>query len=154
MKKFVFKLERILRIKEHKEHIAKEQYAKVLQQKQLLEKEVDDLYSGIERAIDSDILYESNIVDYNSLSIRDNYIKGLKIKIEQNKTEIERLLPTLEELREALFLATKERKIFTKLREKEHIKYKEEIQLDEIKSIDDSANKAYILSRFGGEDSE
>ena len=150
MKKFVFNLERILRIKEHKEHIAKEQYAKVLQQKQILEKEIEEHYKNIENTINGEIFHENDILDYDSLTIKDNYIKSLNIRIEENIKKIEQIKPILEKLKEELFERTKERKIFTKLKEKDYQKYKEEFKIDEIKSIDDSANKAYILTKFGG----
>jgi len=151
MKKFVFKLERVLRIKEHKEHIAKEQYAKVLQQKLLLEKEIEEFYKNIENTINGEVFHDNEILNYDSLTIKDNYIKGLNIKIKENRERIEQIEPTLEKLKEELFQKTKERKIFTKLKEKDYQKYKEEFKIDEIKSIDDSANKAYILSKFEGE---
>jgi flagellar FliJ protein len=151
MKKFVFKLERILKIKEHEEDIAKEQYAKVLQQKLLLEKEINEFNRDIENTINEESFNENNTLDYNSLTIKDNYIKSLNIKIGENKERIEEIEPNLERLKEELFQRTKDRKIFTKLREKDHQRYKEEIKIDEIKSIDDSANKAYIVNKFRGE---
>ncbi|HOJ63055.1 MAG TPA: flagellar export protein FliJ [Spirochaetota bacterium] len=130
MKKFKFKFDVLLRIKEEKEKKAKERYGFALQKKSALEIENNNLKKEL-------INYENrylkdkksgDILNYNDLFIEDNYGKGIDLRIAENKKRINEIEEELVKLKEELVEAMKERKMFEKLKERKEKAYNKKVK--------------------------
>ncbi|HOV14486.1 MAG TPA: flagellar export protein FliJ [Spirochaetota bacterium] len=141
MKKYSFKLERLLKIKEYKERIAEENYAKELQKKIILEQENINMKKLVEKDIESDFINEKigEKIDINYFHQHERYVRSLELKIEQNKAKIREYEPGIKKLQDELIEATKEKKIMEKLKEKDYEKYKDEKNKYDTKVIDEIA---------------
>ena len=143
MKRFKFKLDRLLMIKEYVEMDAKLKFASELQSKLSLENENSDMKKSILECILNN--YSSyNIGDnlnYNDLLFQEQYINSLIYKIKNNKNKTIEIEKRLIELREALNNAAKEKKKISNLKTKEYKKYKKESKKQDIKNIDEIAGQ-------------
>ncbi|OHD11077.1 MAG: flagellar export protein FliJ [Spirochaetes bacterium GWD1_27_9] len=146
MKKFSFKLEKLLKIKEHKEILAEEAYAKVLQEKVNFEMEnrnmEDAIFSNLETNFNS--FKDGDTIDFHNISMYERYLTALELKIEDNEIKKQELEPKLQKLKENLIQATKEKKTMEKLKEKELSNYKNEKKKHENKIMDEVANTMQI----------
>jgi len=149
MKKFSFKLEKLHKIKEHLEQIAKERYASELQKKIKLDIENQkmdkEIYLSKVREFDSSS--DGQRLDYNTFSFQERYITGLNLKIEENIQKVKEMTPTLEKLKEELTIAMRNRKTMDKLKEKEHEKYRFEFNRYQTKILDDIAGQRQLSHR-------
>ncbi|HPO50899.1 MAG TPA: flagellar FliJ family protein [Spirochaetota bacterium] len=143
MKKYNFKLERLLKIKEYKERLAEEEYSKELQKKIILERENKKMSRFIENSVEEEF-FEAKVgekIDIESFYQHERYIRSLELKTLENNQKKEELEPVIQKLKDKLIDATKEKKIMDKLKEKDFEKYKDErnkqdtIKMDEIASI-------------------
>jgi flagellar protein FliJ len=149
MKKFSFKLEKLLMIKLHNEQIAKEKYAAELQKKVKLELEntkmSEEIYAS---SLDEySEISEGAIYDFNRLQLQERYITGLKLKIEDNERLKLKIEPVLQKLKEELTAAMRERKMLEKLKEKELEKYRDEYNKFQTKVLDDIAGQRLLNRR-------
>ena len=139
MKNFNFKLERLLKIKEHKEKLAKLAYAKVLQKKVLLETENNTLMNEIGASgnvLDKD---PGEAIDYSNIENLERFVIGAEAKIRNNKSDITGLEPELNDLKDKLSEAMKEKKIMEKLKEKKYKRFKDEVKQHETMLLDEVA---------------
>jgi flagellar FliJ protein len=143
MKRFEFKLERILHIKEHLETLAKQKYAVILQKKVSLEVEIREMEASIEQTINS----LGGTAGASSLMMSDSYIRGLEMQIENNHAKINELEEELHARRAELDEAMKERKTMETLRDKSFENYKVEYRKHENSLTDEAANLAVLRKR-------
>jgi flagellar FliJ protein len=149
MKRFKFKLEKLLEIKKDIEFKAKLRYAQVLQKKINIEMENAAMQNSIYETINSDSMHlnSDNVLSYERMAINEKYIRGLEKKIKQNellKLEVEK---ELLKLRDELIEATKEKKKLEQLEKKQFEKYKAEQKKHETKVMDDMAGRFYQRHR-------
>lgn len=150
MKRFQFKLEKVLRIRERAEQEAKLAYAEVLQKKNALELDnknceriIED--TNIER---QEYLSESQIFDFNIFSAFDANVRALLRRQELNNREITELQPLLDEREGALREAMKQRKILEKLKEKAYENFLLEAENEETDMIDEAALNMFTHSNY------
>ncbi len=143
MKRFNFKLEKLLAIREYKELLAKLKYANELQKKLNLENMNINLENSILNSILEDYSKTKNgdVIDYNDILLQENYINNLIKIIKTNENKKKEMLELLEKLKEELNEKIKERKIITKLKEKKHENYKKENKKEEIKRLDEVSDR-------------
>ena len=137
MKRFDFKLEKLLTIREYNELEAKLKYARELQKKLDLEnKNIDMQKSILQSTIDSySNIKNGDIINNEEMTFQENYINNL-IK----------MIKTLSKLKEELTEAMKKRKIITQLKNKKYEKYKKETKKEDIKRLDEIANQLNLFT--------
>ena len=136
MKKFNFRLEKLLMLKEYAEMEAKLKYASVLQKKLDIENENRNIQKSIIKSLSDSYKQtdEGEAINLDLLSIQEEYITNLISKIEINDGKKQDIEKKLTVLREELTFTTKERN-------KSYLKYRKEAKKEEIKEIDDIAGK-------------
>lgn len=143
MKKFNFRLEKLLMLKEYAEMEAKLKYASVLQKKLDIENENRNIQKSIIKSLSDSYKQtdEGEAINLDLLSIQEEYITNLISKIEINDGKKQDIEKKLTVLREELTFTTKERKVMDELKNKSYLKYRKEAKKEEIKEIDDIAGK-------------
>lgn len=150
MKRFQFKLEKVLRIRERAEQEAKLAYAEVLQKKNALELDNRNCERIIEdtNAERQEYLSESQMPDFNVFSAFDANIRALLRRQELNNCEITELQPLLDERENALREAMKQRKVLEKLKEKAYENFLLEVENEETDMIDEAALNMVTHSKY------
>jgi flagellar protein FliJ len=148
MKKFGFKLERLLKIKEHNENLAKEAYGRELQKKISLDIENKQMEDAIlnDNEKNFSMFNKGESISSNVLFMQQDYIDGLIFKIYENNIKKKEMEPNLQKLKEQLMIATREKKTFEKLKEKEFQYYKEDYRKNQTKILDEVSAHRYILN--------
>ena len=135
MKKFNFKFESILNVRNHKVNLAKEDLAKVIKEKV---KRLDTI--SVYKAEINELL-ESKSYDVLFLQSRNNRIEHLKVLIANLNKEIINIEEIENVRRKKLAELLKDEKIMEKLKEKDYEKFKEEYKKFENNFIDEIANQ-------------
>lgn len=146
MKKFNFKLDKLIKIREHQEKIAKDHYFRVLQKKVRMENENTQMAGEIEENLFEESRYfsEKKEFGYQDIFLFEQYRKGLELKINENNIKKEELKPELEKLRQELLIATRKKKVVEKIKEKQFADYKKKMNNFLIKQQDEAASGMYI----------
>lgn len=141
MKKFQFQFERLLKIKEHQEMKAKQEYAAVLQKKISLERENEEMEADIYRYNEAGFnsLEVGGKIDYLTIASQNMFEEGVKVKTAHNNLKKVELNESLGGLKDNLTAAMRERKKLDKLKEKEEAKYKAEYLKHETNMLDESS---------------
>ena len=141
MRRFSFRLERLLNIKKHNEEEAKLRYSKELQKKIALETENRTMKETIQSSLAkvNPEIRPGDKIDIISMNQLEKYITNAEKKIKLNNKKKEELEKKLEVLKLELEKATRERKIIDKLKSRKHENYKKEVKKEEIKYIDEIA---------------
>jgi flagellar FliJ protein len=147
MKKFKYRLETLLKVKSQVEKEKQREHAaalrKVYEQKQHLYK-IDrkhrDNLGRQRQALEEKI----SIVD---MLIYTRYFLKLKRESVAGGELLRGLQRKSEEKRQALITASKERKIYEKLKEKQHKKFSDEIELAEKKELDEIGTNSFSFKR-------
>ncbi|MCK4797188.1 MAG: flagellar FliJ family protein [Spirochaetes bacterium] len=149
MKRFNFKFEKLLMIREYIEMEAKLKYASELQKRINIENENRVMQKSIIENILNDYLSskEGDLIDYNNLFFQEEYINNLTYKIKKNKDLKQEIEIKLKKLREDLLIATKEKKIIAELKNKEYKKYQKVVKKEEIKQLDEVAGQMMVRKK-------
>lgn len=143
MAKFVFKMENILEIKRKLEEQAKIAYAEALaalaEQERILS-ELKDKRHEYEMRLTGEIQSVLKIDDIRTL---DSAIEVMKYKIQVQIGQVEQAKVVVERARVTLHSIVVERKTYEKLKEKAFEEYKQELNLQEKKEIDELVSYTY-----------
>ena len=141
MKRFLFKLEKVLKLRERAEQEAKIAYAEILQQKNAFELDNQDCERIIEETNEERQAYLNmcESPDFRMFSAFDANVRALLRRIELNNREIAELQPILTERENILREAMKQRKILEKLKEKAYEDFLLEMENEETDMIDEAA---------------
>ena len=143
MAKFVFKMENILEIKRKLEEQAKIAYAEALaalaEQERILS-ELKSKRQEYEMRLTGEIQSVLKIDDIRTL---DSAIEVMKYKIQVQIGQVEQAKVVVERARVALHSIVVERKTYEKLKEKAFEEYKQELNLQEKKEIDELVSYTY-----------
>jgi flagellar protein FliJ len=150
MKKFKFRLDKILMIKEFYEIEAKLKYAEVLQKRIELENKNMEMEKSILSSMNE--LYKSkksgDKIDFSELNFQNEYVNNLVNAIQINDRKKKEINVKLDVLKEDLIFATKEKKTFEELKKKDFGIYRDEVKKEDIKNLDDIAGQQYIRNRL------
>lgn len=149
MKKFIYRFQSILNLREKQEEQAKIHYGNMLAALHREEDKLEELKkrkSGYEDKKRSLVSAKLNVTEIISM---DNAIEYIKEAIEIQKLEIKKAEKRVEAAREALNEAITQRKTYEKLKEKDFEKYKLEYEAEERKEIDQLVSYVYST---GGSD--
>ncbi|MBN2545280.1 MAG: hypothetical protein JXB50_05735 [Spirochaetes bacterium] len=150
MKRFNFKLEKLLALKEYFELEAKLKYAAVLQKKLALDNENKLLEKSILQNIIEDYSQAKTGERLNSDKIiqEGDYTNFCLSKIGLNNLKKEKIEIELNDLFVDLKKATKEKKTMEILKEKAYKKYKRDSNIEERKRMDDIAGQFYERNKL------
>lgn len=135
MMKFNFRMERVLNYKETIENHKKNQYGTAQQNLNNEEKKLDDINQYKENLKNEKNL-SSIKTNAGNLAMYNNYINDITIEIKSQEKIVVEIKEKVEEAKEEMVHAVREKKIFEKLKENEYEKYLYEIQKQEEKEVD------------------
>lgn len=143
MKKFRFKFDTSLRIKNLKERLDRYRLAETIIERDKEQNYLDEL-KLTNKNIKADINTKLNkSVTVNVLSDYGNYTANIKTLIDSQKELVKKATDLYEEARHSFLESRKERQIFDKLKEKRHNEYFKEMNRAEQIIIDELANVNY-----------
>lgn len=141
MKKFQFQFETILRVKVKKEEKLKRELFKLqalqFEQHQILEKIKEE-----KRKISKDKSNEE-LTDIQSLIYQEQYLNFLRKQIDNVNKKIQRLQNQIDDKIEEVIQASKEKKIFERLKTNQLTEYNKSIITNEQKVLDEIAVSKY-----------
>ena len=148
MKRFNFKLEKLLSIREYEELEAKLKYAKELQKKIDLENMNIDMQKSILQSTLNNYskTKEGDLLNNEELIFHENYINNLIKMIKTNENKKREMSEILAKLKEELTETMKKRKVITQLKSKQYEKYKDGIKKEDIKRLDEIANQLNLFT--------
>jgi flagellar FliJ protein len=136
-KKFTYRFENILRLKEYNTNIAKEALNYTLKLKYDKEQQIEEFYSEIHNAYDKDI---TKVFAY-LLQTSANHVAFIEDEIKKAKAEIMELEEIISLRRLKLTEALKEEKIMQKLREKKLEEHQYNLNREETAMFDEIAGR-------------
>jgi flagellar export protein FliJ len=147
MKRFSFKFDKLLAIREYKELEAKLKYAKELQKKINLENMNINMQKSILQSTQDNYskTKDGELLNTEEMILHENYINNLIKMIKTNENKKNKMNNDLNKLKEELTESIKKRKVITQLKNKKFEKYKEEIKKEDIKRLDEIANQLNLF---------
>lgn len=148
--KFRFAFETLLK---HRKRIEEEKQRDYHQAKQAVD-EVLGRINGMYQSLDQTRAEIQEIQTGGSTSIetivqREEYIEGLKIKIESERQVARQLMMVAEEKLQILMEAVKEFKSLEKLKERKHQEHRREAKKKELKSVDEMVTMRHKRGALG-----
>jgi len=147
MRRFNFKLEKILRLRENREHEAELELGKAVGVLSALEMRIRQVVEEQADAI-QDRFASRN--DFSQMRSYELYI----LRLEQTKAnlfeEAARAELEVEKAREIYLEASRDRKVISKLKERQEKEYRRTANLEEIKTIDDLSGGAAARKAAAG----
>ncbi len=142
MKKFNFRLEKLLVIREYQELEAKIKYASELQKQLNLENMNIQIQKTILKTTIDDYnrSKEGDSLNVDDIIIQQDYINNLIKMIKTNENKKNKMAESLNKLKIELMNTMKKRKILTELKNKNYEKYKKDLKKEDIKRLDEIAN--------------
>lgn len=151
MAKFIFKMESILSVKEKLEEQAKAEYSieiiKLRQEEEKLE-ELENRKNAYQTRLYEAVMDTLNI---SEIKILEDSVENIKYNIKFQLIVIANQQKNVDRAREKLDNAMKERKTYEKLREKAFEEFKEQINAEEQKEINELVSFKF---RTGSDESE
>lgn len=140
-KKFVYRLEPILKLKEYEAKLAKDNLARIMKLRQEKEQEIQDLNEYLEKIKISKVGRQS-VQELQANFYHKEYVKNERSKKDNEKKQ---LLEIENVNRVKVIEATKQEKIYQKYKEKKFEQYKIELESQDFKDLDEiSINKRLI----------
>ncbi len=136
MKKFSFRLQKILSLREHEEKQAQIELAKAISQADILKAELALI---AEKKIQQSYA-RSQSTDMQNLNLIENFIHRLDLRTEEILEELAQIQVVIEQKREIMVEKMKNRKVLTTLKDKKKEEHRYDVLLSEEKTMDDIAN--------------
>jgi flagellar protein FliJ len=136
MRRFRFRLERVLDLRRWKEREREIALAKVLGEVMMLEKRIAEIGELISGSLFGEFRRE-NRIDVQALARRELYAQRLAREREKRREELAAKRLELDEARARYLEASKERKVLEKLRDRRETEYYEQAADEEYREIDD-----------------
>ncbi len=148
MKKFSFKLQKLLDFRETKEKEVKNELSKVLMKQNIERNKQQELQQGIDK---EKIVLKARMVEgkaaVNEVMMFEKYIDMSLKAIDVAGRKIQEIEPEFQEVRSRLIEATREKKIVEKLKEKRHDEYLYEFNREIAKENDDMNQKIFFRNK-------
>jgi flagellar FliJ protein len=147
MKKFQYRLEPLLKIKSHVEKQRQKEHAAALMQVYRQQEALAEIETLRQQTLQRQAGRLSGRVSSVELQMAARYFGKLKRDTLTGKELLRGLETEAERRRVKLTEATKEKKIFEKLKERQQQKYTNELNLNERKELDEIAGNGFIYRR-------
>jgi flagellar FliJ protein len=139
-KKFKFKLESVLKLRSEKVDEAKNSFKTIMQYRYAKEEEI----ATLQNTKQDFLTQQHNITKASDMQANKDYVKNLDAQVEKKEVELEKIIEIENERRKRLNEAIKEEKIILKLKEKKYEEYKQELNKEETKFLDEIATNKFI----------
>lgn len=136
MKRFQFRLEKLLKLREREEEWKKQELAEVMGLYNKEEHGIHECMEGMKKnaeEVDALSPEEYNTVIFAS----DNYNSAMRAKIEGHKKQMRSLEPEIEKRRNALAEAVRNRRVVEIMKDKKIAEYKKELRKEEQAMLDE-----------------
>lgn len=133
MKKFKFRLEKVLQFRK----IVQDEKKRILNILMRQLREMEDTIEYLEKEFLNNVINEGAVLTVEELSLKGSYGERLKNELINKKLAMLDLNEKLEEARKAYIEATQEVEVLEKLRERKHEQYNEMIMQHEQKMMDE-----------------
>ena len=145
MRKFKFKLQKLLEIREAREKEIQNELASAIAL-QNIEKEIQQRYreSIAEQHAKFDEKIKAGKFSYSVVLMFERYVEFANMVIRNQQTKIEGMEPEIEKIRVRLVEASKERKVVERLRERKWKEYLYDLNREIGKENDDMNQKMYL----------
>ncbi len=146
MKKFKFRMQKLLEIREDLEKREKLAFSKVLMDYT----DTENLMKNYQKNKKEQLLNSRKILETNNINLlilRDNARAGLSNRIKLKTKELELKKPKLERARELLLDAVKNKKVIEILKNKAEAKYYKELQRLEQNELDEIGTNSFIMKK-------
>lgn len=140
MKKFKYRLQPLLKVREHKEKEQQKELAQALGKVATQKEELDELLSHRSETVDDQRARMSGTITVADLLVCSRFLLHLKKSTIVGREVLRGLEAEADKSRMRLVEAAKERKIYEKHKEKLKEKYFEEMKLIENKEMDEIAS--------------
>ena len=137
MKKFKYRLEALLKVKEHIEKERQKEHAAALQRVQDQMQNLEAIDRNRQATFENQRNSQAGFLNVAEMLIYSRYLIKLKKDTLAGKEVLRALNSEAGKTRTALLEATKEKKIYDKLKEKQHENYLEETHRMETKETDE-----------------
>jgi flagellar FliJ protein len=144
MKKFRYRLQPLLDIRAHAEKERQKAHALSLQQVQDQTQQLVGIAAGREETLDHQREIQSRSLSLAELLVCSRYLLKLKKDTLAGQELLRALQREAEKKRTELVEASKERKVFEKLKEKQQERYYKAAEAEERKEADEIANTSYL----------
>jgi len=138
MKKFVFSMQKILELREFEEEQAKIELGKAITETNRIQQELEVI--AAERVKMISVCENSSVQD---MVINERYITRLDLSRDRLLEELAAAQLIVDEKRQLFSEAMKNRKVLSKLKEKQLATYKKDLQINEDNNIDDFASAKF-----------
>jgi flagellar FliJ protein len=140
MKKFNFKLQTVLRLKEFNENKVKIELGQINKKREKIRVEIKKCHENIKTAKNEENSILQNPVGADFITFYPRYIRAQNNKIALLEQELEVANEEYDEKLKELSRARGEVKTFEKLKEKAHDKYKQDLRRKEILDAEEAVN--------------
>jgi len=147
MKKFRYRLEPILKIRSHAEKQRQKEHAAALQQVYRQQEHLSEIDKEKERTFEFQRTRLQGSIRTHQLLAASRYLVRLKRDTMTGTELLKGLERETERKRQLLVQASRERKIYEKLRERQETKFNQEVEQHERKALDELAVVTFVHRR-------
>lgn len=137
MKKYKFKLQTLLNIKEQMESNIKNELGAEITHLNREKKLLNSYINKKELYVENSVKKNTGIINISQVILYNNYIKGLCQKIKEQKNCVNKTQYNIDKIRERLIVTSKEKQMLQKLDEKEFENFKYNNIIEEQKINDE-----------------
>jgi flagellar protein FliJ len=137
LKKFSFKLEPVLNVRKCKEEELQRKLAEILDRLQDAVEEMAKTLSQRHLIANQLEEFKKKPIGIEDLLTYQNYIESLDKRLDEQETRIQKIEKEVEEMRELLLKACKDKKIIEKIKERQKACYNNELLRQEIIFLDE-----------------
>ena len=145
MKKFIFRLEQVLKIRILEERIQQKEISKVKNQHIMAVKRMSNIYADRKETVDSLSNHEKQGFNQTIYLSHMKYIEKLNLDVDIQRINISKIEVELKKERNKLLEIMKKRKSLENLKEKKYEEYLYENNIEEQKMMNDIAGSRYSL---------
>ncbi len=150
MKKFDFKLQRLLDIREAAEKKVQNELAELVNKQNAIRLKQMEYQNNITRERES---FTKRIKEeefsFNDVLMFERFVDTSSRAIDVSEQKIEDMQPAIQQVRERLVEVSRERKVVEKLKERKRKEYEYELNREAIKENDDINQNIFIQRRLG-----
>lgn len=140
MKKFIFKLESLLNMRQKREELVVQELAAAQASKMRILNKISDTKKIVSALIEDSKSYLKASIRIDSLLISRNYIELLKKQLAALEIELQAADEKILQVKQKLAEAVKQRKIIEKLKENQFTQYKKDYNKNDNAQMDEIAN--------------
>ena len=147
MKKFKYRLEALLKVKEHIEKEKQKEHASAVSKVNFQKKQLENIDNAKTNTFDNQRSKMKSSIVVAEMLVCSRYLNKLKRETMAGKELLKVLGKKAEEKREKLIEASRDKKIYEKLKEKQRDKYNETLRMLETKDNDETAIRNYDMKK-------